>query len=127
VAVNGKTVLASNWVEATPPYPIPLPDVAWKSSAPAGRPVHCGFLTAGTWMDLKAGEVIDLDVLIGERAGGSFCAVLLIEKMGDSYEQSNGFPVFPIFQLAPYPTPDPRDPKRAPPFASKGPIWKGIQ
>lgn len=127
VAVNGKTVLSSNWIEDRRLHPIATPDLDWKSSAPPGRPVHRGLLTAGTWMSLKKGAVVDLDVLIGERGGGSFCAVLLIEKEGDRYEMQGGYPVFPIFQLAPHDTPDPHDPKRAPPFSPNGPVWKSIQ
>lgn len=127
VAVNGKTVLSSNWIEYKTLHPIPTPDLDWKSSAPPGRPVHCGLLTAGTWMNLRADEVVDLDILIGERAGGSFCAVLLIEKEGETYEREGGDPVFPIFQLAPFDTPLPRKEDKAPPFARHGPIWKAIQ
>jgi len=127
VAVNENTVLASNWIEAAQLRPIATPGLHWKSSAPPGRSVHRGLLTAGSWMSLKAGEVVDLDVLIGERAGGNFCAVLLIEKEGDTYEMNAGHPVYPIFQLAPYDTPDPKNSKIAPPFARNGPIWKGFQ
>ncbi|PTX99837.1 hypothetical protein DB346_18680 [Verrucomicrobia bacterium LW23] len=127
VAVNGKTVLASNWIEARTLRPVPTPGLDWKSSAPPGRPVHRGLLTAGSWMQLRQGEVIDLDILIGERAGGNFCAVLLIEKEGEAYETRDGHPVFPIFQLAPYQTPDPLPGQAAPPFARNGPIWRGIQ
>ncbi len=126
VAVNGETVLSSNWIERREPLPIATPDLKWQSSAPPGRTVHRGPLTAGTWMDLKAGEVVDLDVLIGERAGGSFCAVLLIEKEGETYEMRDGFPVFPIFQLMPRQTPVEPDTRRAPPFAPAGGVWKGV-
>ena len=127
VAVNGKTVLSSNWIEHKVLNPIDTPDLDRKSSAPPGRPVHCGLLTAGTWMNLRADEVVDLDVLIGERAGGSFCAVLLIEKEGETYEQQDGHAVYPIFQLAPFDTPLPRKDSKAPPFARHGPIWKAAK
>jgi hypothetical protein len=127
VAVNDKTVLSSNWIESRNLNPIDTPDLKWTSSAPPGRPVHCGLLTAGTWLDLKAGEIIDLDVLIGERAGGNFCAVLLIEKEGEVYEMNDGHPVFPVFQLAPYATPAGEPAQKAPPFAPKSPVWKGFQ
>jgi hypothetical protein len=127
VAVNGETVLSSNWIESRKLNPIPTPDLKWTSSAPPGRPVHRGLLTAGTWMNLKVDEIIDLDVLIGERAGGNFSSVLLIEKEGESYEMKDGFPVFPIFQLAPYTTPEPGKNQAAPPFTQKAVIWKGLQ
>lgn len=124
VAVNGKTVLVSNWLEAVP---MPMPDVKWRTTAPPGSVMHLGHLIGGTWLDLKAGEVIDLDVLIGERAGGNFSAMLLIEKEGEKYEMKDGRPVLPIFQLAPYNTPAPAPGQAAPPFARNGPIWRGIQ
>ena len=127
VAVNGKTVLSSNWIEHKKLNPIDTPDLDWKSSAPPGRPVHCGLLTAGTWMNLRADEVVDLDILIGERAGGSFCAVLLIEKEGETYEQQDGHGVYPVFQLAPFDTPLPVKGSKAPPFARNGPIWKAAK
>jgi len=38
----------------------------------------------------------------------------------------DGHPVFPVFQLAPFPTIDLKDPARAPPFARNGPIWKAV-
>lgn len=127
VAVNGKLVLASNWVEDSKLHPIPLPGLKWESSAPPGRSVHRGLLTASTWLTLQAGEVLDLDVLIGERAGGNFCAVLLIEKEGESYETRDGHPLYHVFQLAPYQTPAAKDSRKAPPFAQNGPIWRGVQ
>jgi len=43
-------------------------------------------------MNLRADEVIDLDVMIGERARGSFRSLLLIEKEGDPYEKREAFP-----------------------------------
>jgi len=127
VAVNGKTVLASNWIEHKKLNPIDTPDLDWKSSAPPGRPVHLGLLTAGSWMNLKANEVVDLDILVGERAGGSFGAMLLIEKEGETYEQKDGHAVYPIFQLAPFDTPLPVKGSKAPPFARHGPIWKAVK
>ncbi|MFZ4777344.1 MAG: hypothetical protein ACOYM3_18405, partial [Terrimicrobiaceae bacterium] len=64
-------------------------------------------MRAGDWITWKAGQVVDLDVMIGERAGGVFCAFLLIEKRGETYEQVDGSPVLPVFQLAPFQTPVP--------------------
>jgi len=124
VAVNGKTVLASNWIENG--RPIPTPGSNWHSSDAPGQRVRQAYLIAGDWMDLKAGEVVDLDVLIGERAGGNFCAVLLIEKKGVKYEQKDGHPIFPVFQLAPFATPNPKNRQEGPQIAQDGPIWKAI-
>lgn len=126
VAVNGKTVLSSNWIEAGKLRPIATPDLVWESSAPPGRPVHRGLLTAGSWMELEEGEVIDLDILIGERAGGSFAATLLIEKEGMNYQEYDGHKVYHIFQLKPFDTPEPEHEGGSPPFARNGPIWKAL-
>jgi len=125
VAVNGKTVLASNWIESG--RPIPTPNLGWQTTELPGQRVRQSHLVAGDWMNLKAGEIIDLDVLIGERAGGNFCAVLLIEKKGDKYEMKDGHPILPVFQLAPFKTPNPASFQRGPQISQDGPIWKAIQ
>jgi hypothetical protein len=121
VAVDGKTVLLANWREIT------APNVAWKSPEPPGRKVANSHLRAGDWIKLKKGQVVDLDVLIGERAGGVFCAFLLIEKKGETYPEKDGHPVFPVFQLAPFDTPQPPSIKTGPPILPNGPIWKAVQ
>jgi hypothetical protein len=121
VAVDGKPVLLANWKEIT------TPSVKWKSPEPPGRKVANSHLRAGTWFSLKKDEIVDLDILIGERAGGVFCAFLLIEKKGESYPQQDGHPVLPVFQLAPYDTPQPPSTKTGPPILPNGPIWKAVQ
>jgi hypothetical protein len=120
VAINGKNVLLANWKEIT------TPSVGWKSPEPPGQPAASGHLKAGDWIELKAGEVVDIDVLIGERGGGVFAAYLLIEKRGEKYEQINGKPVLPVFQLAPHDTPQPQSVKYGPVIAPNGPVWNGL-
>lgn len=117
VAVNGKNVLLANWPE------IKAPTVGWKSPEPPGEKAANGHLIAGDWIPLKAKDIVDLDVLIGERGGGVFATFLMIEKRGDKYETVNGHPILPIFQLAPYKTPLPSGPGIAPQFAPDGPVW----
>lgn len=119
VAINSENVLLSNWKEIT------CPTVGWKSPEPPGQPAANGYIKAGTWFDLKAGEVVDLDVIIGERGGGVFCAFLLIEQKGAKYEQHNGHPVLPVFQLAPFNTSPAKSVKEGPVIAKSGPIWNG--
>ena len=121
VAVNGRNVLLANWHEIT------TPSVNWKSPEPPGQKVASSSLRAGDWIKLKAGQIIDLDVLIGERGGGVFCAFLLIEKRGENYEKIDGHPILPVFQLAPQNTPQPKSAKYGPVIAPNGPIWKGLQ
>jgi hypothetical protein len=140
VAVNGKTELV---------YFLTIPKGAppvWVRSDPEGiRAADC-VLRPGDWFTVGAGDIIDLDVLIGERPGGTFNAFLMIQKKGETYpnghpatRQVNGqaigqdaatsptAPVLPIFQVAPYATPDLNDPDRAPVFATGFPIWKCYQ
>jgi hypothetical protein len=122
VAVNGKNVLLANWKEMV------LPNVPWKSPEPPGQKVANSTLRAGDWIELKKGQIVDLDVLIGERAGGVFCSFLLIEKKGETYGPPvDGHPLLPVFQLAPFNTPVPESSKTGPQIAAKGPIWKGFQ
>lgn len=121
VAVNGKTVLVANHSY------VKTPRTAWRSKEPPGQPAGSGQLVAGDWIQLKAGQIIDLDILIGERGGGSFDSFLLIEKQGQSYGTAGPHPLFPVFQLAPYATPAPKSPKAAPQFAPNGPVWKAFQ
>lgn len=121
VAIDGQPVLLANWREIT------TPTVAWKSPEPPGRKVANSHIRAGDWIKLKKGQVVDLDVLIGERGGGVFCAFLMIEKKGETYPSVDGHPVFPVFQLAPFDTPQPKSTKTGPPILPNGPIWKAVQ
>lgn len=120
-AINGKTVLVGNHAD------VKTPAIRWKSAEPPGRPAGSGKLVAGDWIELKAGQIVDLDILIGERGGGTFDCFLLVEKRGEIYAAEGAPPVFPIFQLAPYDTPVPAKAKDAPPFARNGPVWKAFQ
>jgi hypothetical protein len=123
VAVNGKTVLVANHILVNTPL------INWQSSEPPGQRAGSGRLRAGDWMPLKAGQIVDLDILIGERGGSTFDCFLLIEKKGETYGTSTkgNFPLYPIFQLAPFNTPQPATRTRAPQFAPTGPIWKAFQ
>ncbi|MDR1191751.1 MAG: hypothetical protein LBK60_08860 [Verrucomicrobiales bacterium] len=126
VAVNGKMVLLSpfhqkpreafrrvKWPENPATYAPGL-------KAPGGR------LYSGDWLDLKADEIYDLDILIGERPGGEFFAFLMIEQEGATYEQTPDGPVLPIFQVAPYDTPVGRD-THEPRFTKNGSVWRCVQ
>jgi hypothetical protein len=124
VAVNGKTVLVANRYDTRTPHM----DATWQTTAPKGAQAADDPLIAGSWMDLKAGEIIDLDVIIGERPGGQFNAFLVIEKQGATYPMDGqGHPIFPIFQVAPYDTPELKDIGREPLFSKGYPIWKSYQ
>jgi hypothetical protein len=119
-AVNGKTVLVGNRRDTRLPKTL----ATWHPSERDGAYLGDGNLRAGDWMTLKAGEIFDLDVIIGERPGGLFNAFLMVEKQGASYEPDRGgHPIFPILQIAPYDTPKAPDAE----FATGFPTWKSYQ
>ncbi|MBC8039137.1 MAG: hypothetical protein H7Y06_01195 [Opitutaceae bacterium] len=118
VRINGKTVLVSNHED------VKTPKTRWKSPEPTGQHAGSGQLVAGEWIDLRAGQFVDIDILIGERGGGTFDCFLLIEKKGDTYGKTKeGHPILPVFQLASNAT---RTAKDAPLFLEEGPIWRSL-
>lgn len=117
VAANGKLVLNGSRFS--------FPGALWKSSVKGGLPAGNRNLVAGDWMHLKASEPVDLDIVIGEKPGGEFCAFLLVEKEGQTYEMRNGYPIVPIFQVAPYQTPASQEGSAH--FATGYPIWNCLQ
>jgi len=121
VALNGKTVLIGGRNDTLGHLKV------WKQTG-TGPKVEAsnGLLAYGDWMTLKKDEPVDLDVLVGERPGGLFSAFLLYEKQGVEYPTNEkGAPKFPIFQLAPFQTPQ-APPREAPSF-TEGAVWKGYQ
>jgi hypothetical protein len=119
VAVNQKPVLDGSRGDS------PLPGLHWRSSEPLGAKSANGKLTYGDWMDLAANEIIDLDIIVGERPGGFMGAFLLVQQQGANYaSDASGNPILPIFQVAPYDTPSSLE---APEFAQGFPIWKSYQ
>lgn len=121
VAVNGKTVCVGARMDFRK---------HWNPPAGEKNPVvhgGNGDLTYGDWITLKKDEPIDLDVLLGERPGGQFCAFLLYQKQGVEYpKDATGVPMYPIFQLAPQDTPTGTI-KQQPPFSPASVYWKGYQ
>ncbi|HEX8309801.1 MAG TPA: hypothetical protein VF614_00695 [Chthoniobacteraceae bacterium] len=55
----------------------------------------------GKTISVEVGKQYEMEVLLGEQPGGFFCAHLLIEQEGATYEKDKetGHPVLPIFQL----------------------------
>lgn len=114
IAINRKVVLVSNWPGTD------LPKVNWKpTSLPAGLPVAASqYAKYGDWITLKAGEPVDLDIVLGERPGGKFSGVILYEKKGETYTVNReGKAVLPLFQTAVFPMPEKR-------FLTDRPVWK---
>ncbi len=118
MAVNGKTVLVGNRRD------LRLPKVNWQPSERDGAHAGDGNLRAGDWLTLKTTDILDLDIIIGERPGGIFNAFLMVEKEGGHYETDRrGHLILPIFQIAPYNTPTTPDAQ----FATGFPTWKSYQ
>ncbi|MBC8127921.1 MAG: hypothetical protein H8M99_12340 [Gloeobacteraceae cyanobacterium ES-bin-144] len=94
VAVNNKTVCLGH-------RPDMSMDSVWKSKEKPGALAYNGNLVYGDWVTLKKDQPIDLDILVGERPGGFFCAFLLFQKQGDTYQNDKeGHPILPVFQLS---------------------------
>lgn len=102
VAVDGETVLNASW-----------PDVdgewggiygiggTWNSSAKNNLRFYLGnnLSRGGDWIELKAGEPRDMEVLIGEVPGGVFCSMLTVEVEGEEYPRNKqGGPILPMFK-----------------------------
>lgn len=122
VAVNQKTVLVA------PRYDIVMPKITWRSSEPDGRHAANNPSRIGDWITLEAGQIIDLDIIIGERPGGSCNAFLFIEKKGGKYEtDSEGHKILPVFQVAPLDIAPLEDAYLGPTFARGHPPWKSYQ
>jgi hypothetical protein len=104
VAVNRRVVLVSN----QPSSKFPLLD--WKPPAGQGpRPAAHAGAKYGDWIELRADRPVDIDILIGERPGGVFNALLLYEKKGETYPRNNkGEIILPLFQVAALPMDDTR-------------------
>ena len=119
VAVDGKTELV--YYLTVPPA---IPGV-WSAKDPDGVSGADVQLRPGDWFTTTANQIIDLDVIIGERPGGQFNAFLMIQKKGEIYKMQNAnAPVLPIFQVAPYDTPVGAG---QPEFAKGAPPWKCLQ
>jgi hypothetical protein len=119
VAVNGKTVLVGNRRDTRLPKTLST----WHPSERDGAHAGDGNLRAGDWITLKADEIIDMDIMVGDRPGGVFNAFLMVEKQGASYNTDRrGHPILPVFQIAPYNTP-----KGDAEFATGFPTWKSYQ
>jgi hypothetical protein len=96
IRVDGKVILNACW-------PGNSESIAsfWSSNAKNNRRFYLGNNTAvgGDWIELKAGEALDMEVMIGETPGGQFASMLTVEVDGESYERNRqGGPILPIFK-----------------------------
>lgn len=106
VRVNGNIVLHA-------PYPghgnyptiDATPICSWQTSSPDSNRYWLGdhLSMVGDWITLEAGIPVDMEVLVGEVAGGLFQAMLTVEIQGETYERNpdRGGPTLPVFKTAP--------------------------
>jgi hypothetical protein len=89
------------------------------------RPGRVAGFRAGEWFKVQAGQVIDLDILIGEQPGGLFYAQLFLEKEHGAYRKTKrGAPILPIFKVAEAPDPDLKPgADGVADFARNGKVW----
>ncbi|MBC8040727.1 MAG: hypothetical protein H7Y06_09305 [Opitutaceae bacterium] len=116
VAVNRRVVLVGNH----PATKFPL--LAWTPAADPGpkAAAHTGAIY-GDWVELRESQPVDIDILVGERPGGVFNAVLLYQKKGETYPLNNkGEIILPLFQVAPFTMSETR-------FLTDRPAWRCVE
>lgn len=77
----------------------------WDASKPTGEfasPFSGMRLVYGDWLQLRAGETLEIDLAVGERPGGKVGFVLQVEEKGVDYRKmADGRPILPLFATAP--------------------------
>lgn len=99
VAINKKVCLHAS-------YPTLQGHVSkgWKGSKnPNHRsPFGTHKLQYGDWVNLRAGDAVELEIAIGERPGGEVWFILQVEEKGVKYRKDDdGRPILPLFTTAP--------------------------
>lgn len=87
VAVNGETVLVAD-------IPGTRLQVKWFAHEPEVhlRGKHGGHFITGDWVNLRAGQPVDLDIITGESPGGQMRCLLAVQKKGvDTGEEMTPF------------------------------------
>lgn len=78
---------------------------AMVNDKPVGYMTAASRMVFGDWMDLQKGQLVDMEVIIGELPGGDFACRLLVEQQGVSYkmvtQDAGPRPVLPTFKTAP--------------------------
>ena len=95
VLVDGEHVLLNGWDGRLVQLDY------WQSSDADSDKYYLGNQTmhVGDWIELKAGEPVDMEVFFGEWVGGQVACMLLVEVDGVEYPQSRqGGPLLPAFK-----------------------------
>lgn len=119
VAVNGKTLLIAEHGGSK------LKNHGWRDAPRDQIKTSSGSSVAGDWFTVLADEIVDLDVIIGERPGGEFGAWLMIQQQGADYARnSDGKEILPAFQLGECDIPSSEKCGRK---AKPDELWSGVQ
>tara|TARA_A100001015_G_scaffold43351_1_gene47631 strand:- start:1940 stop:3775 length:1836 start_codon:yes stop_codon:yes gene_type:complete len=99
IRVNGEVVMNACWPEGQwGSYGI---GGDWRSDAKNDFRFYLGnnLSRGGDWIELKAGEPVDMEVILGEVPGGQFCSMLTVQVEDEEYERNKqGGPILPIFK-----------------------------
>ncbi|HEY3664300.1 MAG TPA: hypothetical protein VGL24_14195 [Chthoniobacterales bacterium] len=125
VRFNGNSVLSANFdidnnglVRPTAHY-----DYGWPPPPAWKQP---GGFSKGPGIQVEAGKSYPIEVLIGEQPGGTFHAILLLEKQGGTYKKDNhGNPILPVFRMGDSKPIALKQGQTLPPHEDDGPIWRG--
>ena len=78
----------------------------WKPGKQEGStesPLGSARLHAGHWIDLRAGQPVDITLAVGERPGGQVGFLLEVEQEGEEYRTAdNGRKILPLFTTHPF-------------------------
>ena len=98
VRVDGRVVMLAVYNSSVRQF---FSDI-WTSSAPDHRlyPMGEGKQAVGDWITLKAGEPVDIEILLGDRHGGLVYHQLVVEVEGEEYPRNpfGGGPTLPVFK-----------------------------
>ena len=129
VAINDKLVLNGCRFDINNTmHDFPLRSVQSPTDPNRGAPAGDYMLTKGPWIDLKADEPVDIDILFGNRVAAVLCAFLLVEKEGETYptDPVSNFPILPLFQVSSFKGELDQSHKGTPCAVNKS-IWKCLQ
>jgi len=103
VRVDGKLVLNGCWHSNGSQTYITVVGGSWDSTSSDDARYFYGNNTArvGDWIELKAGELHEMEVMIGEVPGGIFSSMLTVQVEGVEHERNRqGGPILPMFTTA---------------------------
>lgn len=133
VGVNGKVVLDGSlnlsWAQTPDLANMAASVTDWKNKEPL-LPAFRGYgysypLVPGNWIEWRANDFRKMDIMISERPGGAFCAVLLVEEKGETYDKgADGCPILPLFRVDSATVQMPANIDKTYPTFIMGPIFK---